>query len=146
MCKKIRYLLILVLIVPWSMAIGFSQIKSRHWRTIRQDQVAYISYDPDIKVDAKGNHIVWVKAEYQTDDWKLYFASLVGSRVPVASTVTKAQYDQVYNYVIVRQVIGYSQDGKLLFKSDDDTSAGWTVVNASDPVGIVGEYLCDHGL
>ena len=28
-----------------------------------------------------------------------------------------------------------------LYDSGDDTSAGWGYVNASDPVGIVGEYL-----
>lgn len=42
---------------------------------------------------------------------------------------------------MVRQVIAYSKDGKTLYNSGDDSSAGWEPVNASDPVGIVGEYL-----
>ncbi len=33
---------------------------------------------------------------------------------------------------------------KVLYRSGDDTSAGWGIVNASDPVGIVGEYLGDQ--
>lgn len=35
----------------------------------------------------------------------------------------------------------FSKAGKQLYDSDDDRSAGWFPVNASDPVGIVGEYL-----
>ncbi len=42
---------------------------------------------------------------------------------------------------MVRQVICYSRTGKILYNSGEDDSAGWGLVNASDPVGIVGEYL-----
>ena len=35
----------------------------------------------------------------------------------------------------------YSKAGKKLYDTGDDRSAGWGYVNASDPVGIVGEYL-----
>ena len=38
-------------------------------------------------------------------------------------------------------MICYSKAGKKLYDSGDDRSAGWGYVNASDPVGIVGEYL-----
>ena len=100
-----------------------------------------ISYDTNITTDKKGRHIVWVKAVYHTSDWQNYFASEIGSRTPVVTTQTKAMYDEDYNYVMVRQVKCYSKYGKLLFDSGDDTSAGWGIVNASDPVGIVGEYL-----
>ena len=52
-------------------------------------------------------------------------------------------FDPRYSYVLVRQVICYNKAGKVLFNSGDDHSGGWSPVNASDPVGIVGEYLCD---
>jgi len=42
---------------------------------------------------------------------------------------------------MVRQVLLYSKNGKLLYDTGEDSSAGWQYVNASDPVGIVGEYL-----
>ena len=66
---------------------------------------------------------------------------MIGSKTPVVTTRTKAEYDEIYSYVRVRQVICYSKAGKKLYDSGDDTSAGWGYVNASDPVGIVGEYL-----
>ncbi len=59
----------------------------------------------------------------------------------MTSTKTKAHFSPDYNYVMVRQVLCFSKAGKQIYNSGDDTSAGWGVVNASDPVGIVGEYL-----
>ena len=56
-------------------------------------------------------------------------------------TKTKAMYDEIYSYVMVRQVQCFNKAGKLLYDTGDDRSAGWGLVNASDPVGIVGEYL-----
>jgi hypothetical protein len=50
-------------------------------------------------------------------------------------------YDDRYSSVMVRQIRCFSKAGKLLYDSGDDSSAGWGYVNASDPVGIVGEYL-----
>ena len=88
-----------------------------------------------------GNHFVWVKAVYHTPEWQNYFSRIIDSRTPVVTTRTKAEYDEIYSLVRVRQVICYSKDGKKLFDSGDDRSAGWGYVNASDPVGIVGEYL-----
>ena len=66
---------------------------------------------------------------------------MIGSKIPVVTTRTKAEYDDIYSFVRVRQVICYSKAGKKLYDSGDDRSAGGGYVNASDPVGIVGEYL-----
>ena len=71
----------------------------------------------------------------------MYFARQIGSSSPVTMTKTKAMYDDIYSYVMVRQVQCFNKAGKLLYDSGDDRSAGWGVVNAADPVGIVGEYL-----
>jgi hypothetical protein len=42
---------------------------------------------------------------------------------------------------MVRQAICYNKAGKQIYDSGEDTSAGWSPVNASDPVGILGECL-----
>ena len=116
---------------------------SGQWIKVSEDEGVTISYNSKIEKDTKGNHIVWVKAVYHTSDWQWYFARQIGSRTPVVSTKTKAMFDPRYSYVLVRQVICYNKAGKVLFNSGDDHSGGWSPVNASDPVGIVGEYLCD---
>lgn len=127
--------------------ISFAQKtqKQTTWKTVSDDGLVTISYDTNITTDRKGWHIVWVKTVYHTSDWQNYFAEQIGSRTPVVVTRTKAMYDEDYNYVMVRQVKFYSKAGKCLYDSGDDTSAGWGVVNASDPVGIVGEYLMPSG-
>lgn len=117
--------------------------QSALWKTIVDDGNVTISFNQNITTDKKGNHIVWVKAVYHTTDWQRYFAQQIGSRSLVISTKTKAMYNPEYKYVMVRQVLCYDKAGKQLYNSGDDTSAGWGVVNASDPVGIVGEYLWD---
>lgn len=76
-----------------------------------------------------------------TPDWQMHFARLVGIRTPVVTIKTKALFDERYSYVMVRQVICYNKAGKQVYNSGEDGSAGWYPVNASDPVGIVGEYL-----
>lgn len=114
------------------------------WKTIVDDEIATISYNTNITTDKQGHHIVWVKAVYKTTDWQRYFADQIGSRSLVKSTKTKAQYRSDYKYTMVRQVICYDKSGKQLYNSGDDTSAGWGPVNASDPVGLVGEYLWDQ--
>ena len=111
------------------------------WITVSDDEDVTISYNPNITTTNKGDHFVWVKAVYHTPEWQSYFADMIGSRIPVVTTRTKAEYDEIYSYVRVRQVKCYSKAGKLLYDSGDDRSAGWYPVNASDPVGIVGEYL-----
>lgn len=121
-----------------------SKNQTVEWVKISEDEAVSIYYNSKIETDKKGNHIVWVKAVYHTIDWQSYFAEQIGSRVPVTMTKTKAMFDSRYCYVLIRQVICYSKAGKVLFNSGDDFSGGWSPVNASDPVGIVGEYLCDQ--
>jgi len=124
--------------------VVFAQTKkysTEKWIKVSEDEDVTISYNSNIVTSQNGNHFVWVKAVYHTPEWQNYFSRMIGSRVPVVTTRTKAEYDEIYSYVRVRQVICYSKDGKKLFDSGDDRSAGWGYVNASDPVGIVGEYL-----
>ena len=111
------------------------------WIKVSEDEDVTISYNSNIVTSQNGNHFVWVKAVYHTPEWQNYFSRIIDSRTPVVTTRTKAEYDEIYSYVRVRQVICYSKDGKKLFDTGDDRSAGWGYVNASDPVGIVGEYL-----
>lgn len=124
--------------------VVFAQTKkysTEKWIKVSEDEDVTISYNSNIVTSQNGNHFVWVKAVYHTPEWQNYFSRMIGSRAPVVTTRTKAEYDEIYSYVRVRQVICYSKDGKKLFDSGDDRSAGWGYVNASDPVGIVGEYL-----
>jgi hypothetical protein len=111
------------------------------WVKVSEDDAVAIYYNANMTTDRSGNHIVWVKAVYSAEAWQRYFADMIGSRTLVQTTKTKAKYDKDYNYVMVRQVLCYSKAGKLLHNTGDDSSAGWGIVNASDPVGIVGEYL-----
>ncbi len=113
------------------------------WIEVSNDDIVQISYKSDIITDKNSNHIVWVKANYYTEEWQRYFARMIGSKTPVATTHTKAEYNSIYSLVRVRQVICFSTSGEKIYDSGDDRSAGWGYVNASDPVGIVGEYLCD---
>ena len=115
--------------------------QTTQWITVSEDEAVTISYNPKIETDKRGNHIVWVKAVYRATDWQWYFANQIGSSQPVTSTKTKAMYDEDYHYVLPRQVICYNKAGKVLYNSGDDISGGWSPVNASDPVGIVGEFL-----
>lgn len=124
--------------------VVFAQTKkysTEKWIKVSEDEDVTISYNSNIVTSQNGNHFVWVKAVYHTPEWQNYFSRMIGSRVPVVTTRTKAEYDEIYSYVRVRQVICYSKAGKKLYDSGDDRSAGWGYVNASDPVGIVGEYL-----
>ena len=111
------------------------------WETVCKDEMVTILYDTNIITKKNGEHIVWVKAVYHTSDWQMHFARLVGLRTPVVTTKTKALFDEGYNYVMVRQVICHNKVGKQIYDTGEDSSAGWSPVNASDPVGIVGEYL-----
>ena len=116
---------------------------AEQWVKVSEDEDLSIYYNPNIVTNKKGQHIVWVKAVYHTKDWQMHFARLIGSRSPVVTTKTKAMYDEIYSFVMVRQVQCYNAAGKLIYDSGDDRSAGWGPVNASDPVGIVGELLGD---
>jgi hypothetical protein len=115
--------------------------KTEQWIKVSDDDDVEIYYNSNIVTDKKGQHIVWVKAVYHTPEWQRYFARQIGSKSLVTMTKTKAMYDDIYSYVMVRQVQCYNKAGKLLYDTGDDRSAGWGFVNASDPVGIVGEYL-----
>ncbi len=123
---------------------SFAQTKrasAGEWIEISSDEDVTISYNSNIVTEKNGNHFVWVKAVYHTPEWQNYFSRMIGSKTPVVTTRTKAEYDEIYSLVRVRQVICYSKAGKKLYDSGDDRLAGWGYVNASDPVGLVGEYL-----
>ncbi len=111
------------------------------WIEISSDEDVTIFYNSNIVTGKNGNHFVWVKAVYHSPEWQNYFSRMIDSKTPVVTTRTKAEYDEIYSLVRVRQVICYSKAGKKLYDTGDDRSAGWGYVNASDPVGIVGEYL-----
>ena len=135
------------LLIMWMMAsvMGWAQAEKTRtknpWKTISKDEMVTISYNTNIITKKNGEHVVWVKAVYHTSDWQMHFARLVGLRTPVVTTKTKALFDEGYNFVMVRQVICYNKVGKQIYDTGEDSSAGWSPVNASDPVGIVGEYL-----
>ena len=141
--KKLKF--IVVLLLAFFPLIIFAQAaktnKSGQWVKVSDDEMVSIYYNSNIITDKSGNHIVWVKAVYKTKEWQTYFARQIGSKIPVVTTKTKAMYDNIYSYVMVRQVQCFNKAGKLIYDTGDDRSAGWGYVNASDPVGIVGEYL-----
>lgn len=140
--KKCKFILsLLVLLLGWNVAYCQVKPKTTEWIKVSEDEMVTISYNSNIVNDKNGNHFVWVKAVYHTPEWQKYFSNMIGSKIPVVTTRTKAEYDDIYSFVRVRQVICYSKAGKKLYDSGDDRSAGWGYVNASDPVGIVGEYL-----
>ena len=137
-----RALLILSIMIISFLAFGQGKnTNSGEWIKVSEDEIVTIYYNSNIVTRENGNHFVWVKAVYHELEWQNYFSRMIGSRTPVVTTRTKAEYDEIYSYVRVRQVICYSKEGKKLYDSGDDGSAGWGYVNASDPVGIVGEYL-----
>ena len=142
-CMKIYRKILLCSFLIWGI-YTFAQTKNSNtggWIRVSEDEMVTISYNSNIVNNKNGNHFVWVKAVYHTPEWQKYFSRMIGSKVPVVTTKTKAEYDEIYSLVRVRQVICYSKAGKQLYDSGDDRSAGWGYVNASDPVGIVGEYL-----
>ena len=134
--------IILTCLFLFIVSILWSQNSSQNWVKISDDEIAAIYYDSKTMItDEWGNHIIWVITDLHALEWQNYYTSEIGSRTPVVQTKTKAMYDSDYNYVMVRQVQLYNKSGSLLFDTGDDTSAGWGFVNASDPVGLVGEYL-----
>lgn len=129
--------------------LGYAQSSktnnSGQWVKVHDDdEMVTIYYNSNITTDKRGRHIVWVKAVYHSKEWQNYFSNQLGIRTPVVTTKTKAMYDDRYSSVMVRQIQCFSKAGKLLYDSGEDSSAGWGFVNASDPVGIVGEYLSDQ--
>ena len=140
---KNNWFIITILPILMLCNVAYCQVKAKttEWIKVSEDEMVTISYNSNIVNDKNGNHFVWVKAVYHTPEWQKYFSNMIGSKIPVVTTRTKAEYDEIYSLVRVRQVICYSKAGKKLYDSGDDRSAGWGYVNASDPVGIVGEYL-----
>ena len=134
--KYIAGLVLLVLPI-----ICAAQPKNAEYKVISSDETLTVSYCTNITQINSGDHVVWVKADYHTSDWQNYFASQVGLTTPVYTTVTKAWYNSYFALCMVRRVLLYSKSGKLLYDTGEDGSAGWGYVNASDPVGMVGEYL-----
>lgn len=118
-----------------------SQPKEMKYMVIHSDESVTISYGTSIAQTKSGYHVVWVKADYSDPEWQRYFAIMADIDIPVYTTLTKVWYDSIYSFAMVRQVLLYSKNGKILYDTGEDSSAGWQYVNASDPVGIVGEYL-----
>ncbi len=126
--------------------IGYAQSSKSNnpgqWVKVHDDdEIVTIYYNSNITTDKRGRHIVWVKAVYHSRRWQQYFTNQIGSRETVITTKTKAMYDNIYSYAMVRQVQCFNKVGKKLYDSGDDPEGDWGYVNASDPVGIVGEYL-----
>lgn len=141
MKNRKHFFTLLVLLLVCNVTYCQVKTKTTEWIKVSEDEMVTISYNSNITTSKEGNHFVWVKAVYHTPEWQKYFSNMIGSNIPVVTTRTKAEYDEIYSLVRVRQVICYSKAGKKLYDSGDDRSAGWGYVNASDPVGIVGEYL-----
>ena len=145
--NRLRFILLCCLLLNascWAIGQTKKSAKAEKWEVIKEDEVVTISYNPDVVTAKNGNHFVWVKAVYHDAEWQSYFARMIRSSDPVVTTRTKAEYSEIYSHVRVRQVICYSKTGKISYRSGDDTSAGWGIVNASDPVGIIGEFLGDQ--
>lgn len=138
-CKVI--ILLLVLLLGCNVAYCQVKAKTTKWIKVSEDEMLTISYNSNITTSKNGNHFVWVKAVYHALEWQEYLANQIGSKQRVTMTRTRAEFDEIYSLVRVRQVLCYNKSGKLIFDTGDGTSAGWGYVNASDPVGIVGEYL-----
>lgn len=141
MKNRKHFFTLLVLLLVCNVTYCQVKPKKTEWIKVSEDEMVTISYNSNIVTDKTGNHFVWVKAVYHTPEWQKYFSRMIGTNIPVVTTRTKAEFDDNYSLVRVRQVICYSKAGKKLYDSGDDRSAGWGYVNASDPVGIVGEYL-----
>ena len=137
-----RLLLLLSMMLIGILTYGQTKkTNAEKWVEISDDEIVTISYNSNITTGKDGNHFVWVKAVYHALEWQEYLANQIGSKQRIAMTRTRAEYDGIYSLVRVRQVLCYNKSGKLIFDTGDGTSAGWGYVNASDPVGIVGEHL-----
>ena len=137
-----RFLLVFSVLFISSLTYGQTmKTNAEKWVEISDDEIVTISYNSNITTDKNGHHFVWVKAVYHAPEWQEYLANQIGSKQRIAMTRTRAEYDGIYSLVRVRQVLCYNKSGKLIFDTGDVTSAGWGYVNASDPVGIVGEHL-----
>lgn len=142
MKNRILLLLCFLLFTGLGYAQSSKLKNNEKWVKVHDDdELVTIYYNSNITTDKRGRHIVWVKAIYHSRRWQQHFTNMIGSRETVVSTKTKAMYDDIYSFAMVRQVQCFNKSGKKLYDSGDDPEGDWGPVNASDPVGIVGEYL-----
>lgn len=113
----------------------------KQWIEVLDNGDATIYYRTDITTNNKGQHVVWVKVDYRSTLYQMNFAQMIGSRTPVKATKTKALYSTDYSCVMVRQIFCYDKNGRQLYDSGDDDSAGWGYANSNDPLSVVGNFL-----
>lgn len=136
------YLLVFLLMSMNNYALAQkNKASSFQWVEVLNNGDATIYYRTDIVTNKKGNKIVWVKVDYHTYSYQLYFANMINSNIPVTTTQTKAEYTFDYGKVLVRQIMCYNKSGKILYDSGDDDSAGWGYADSNDPLSVVGNYL-----
>lgn len=111
------------------------------WEDVYVDNDLIVSYNLYYDEDRNGNQIIWVKTVFQTEEWQWRMAQQAGLNTPVAYTKTKVMYTPDFFYSMVRQVICYNKDGKRIYNTGDDRSAGWYPMDSTEPIGMVGEYL-----
>ncbi len=112
-------------------------IPSKQWVEVLDNGDATIYYRTDIATNNKGQHVVWVKVSYRSALYQMNLAHMIGSRTPVKATKTKA-------CVMVRQIFCYDKNGRQLYDSGDDDSAGWGYANSNDPLSVVGNFLMNQ--
>lgn len=111
------------------------------WVCVNDDELTTIYFDENnITQDSRGNYVVWVKTVYHTSDWQQYMTRNSSARSRVVSTKVKAVYNEIFSDAMVRDVYCYDRNNRQVAHRNE-SSRGWSPVNASDPVGIVGEYL-----
>ncbi len=124
--------------------VTFAQQKQPSWVCIVDDEVTTICFDSNnISRDQRGNYVVWVRTDFHTADWQQYFTRQVNSKTRVVRTKVKAVYNDYFSDAMVRDVYCYDRNNRQVAHRNE-ASAGWSPVNAADPVGIVGEFLSDN--
>lgn len=135
--------LLCVLIMCMLSIFSYAQ-KPASWLCLVDDEISTISFDANnITRDQRGNYIVWVKTEFHTLQWQQYMTRTARSKSRVVRTKTKAVYNSIFSDALVRDVYCYDRNNRQVAHRNE-SSRGWAPVNASDPVGIVGEFLSDN--
>lgn len=118
--------------------------KPASWLCLVDDEISTISFDANnITRDQRGNYVVWVETEFHTLEWQQYMTRTARSKSRVVRTKTKAVYNDIFSDALVRDVYCYDRNNRQVAHRNE-YSRGWAPVNASDPVGIVGEFLSDN--
>lgn len=118
--------------------------KPASWLCLVDDEISTISFDANnITRDQRGNYVVWVKTEFHTLEWQQYMTRTARSKSRVVRTKTKAVYNDIFSDALVRDVYCYDRNNRLVAHRNESLR-GWAPINASDPVGIVGEFLSDN--